>query len=75
MNKIQLELFEILNYIYYELKKSSNENYKNAKNMMILLNIIIVNIMFELASEDVERYDMFRKKFTKFISKLEQDIK
>ena len=75
MNKIQLELFEILNYIYYELKKSGNENYKNAKNIMILLNIIIVNIMFDLASEDVERYDMFRKKFTKFISKLEQDIK
>ena len=75
MNKIQLELFEILNYIYYELKKCSNANYKNAKNMIILLNIVIVNIMFELATEDVERYNIFRNKFTKFISNLERDIK
>ena len=38
MNKIQLELFEILNYIYYELKNARNENYQTSKNMIILLN-------------------------------------
>ena len=75
MNKIQLELFEILNYIYYELKNARNENYQTSKNMIILLNKVIVNIMYDLVSKDVERYHMFRKKFIKFISNLEQEIK
>lgn len=75
MNKIQLELFEILNYIYYELKNARNENYQISKDMIILLNKVIVNIMFELATKDVERYYIFRRKFVKFISNLEQEIK
>ncbi len=75
MNKIQLELFEILNYIYYELKNARNENYQISKNMIILLNKVIVNIMFELVTKDVKRYYMFRKRFVKFIRNLEQEIK
>lgn len=75
MNKIQLELFEILDYIYYELRNTRNENYQISKNMIILLNKVIVNIMFELATKDVERYHVFRKKFIEFISNLEQEIK
>ena len=43
--------------------------------MIILLNKVIVNIMYDLVSKDVERYHMFRKKFIKFISNLEQEIK
>lgn len=74
MNKIQLELFEILNLIYYSLKNSENENYQSCKNMIILLNVVIVNIMFDLATKDIERYYMFRKKFVKFISNVEQEI-
>lgn len=75
MDKIQLELFEILNYIYYDLKNAKSQNYQTAKNMIILLNKVIVNIMFDLASTDIERYHMFRNKFQKFISALEQEIK
>lgn len=75
MNKIQLELFEILNYIYYEIKNARNENYQISKNMIIFLNKVIVNIMFELVTKDVERYHIFRKKFIKLIRSLEQEIK
>lgn len=74
MNKIQLELFEILNLIYYGLKNSKNENYQSSKNMIILLNVVIVDIMFDLATKNIERYYMFRKKFVKFISNVEQEI-
>lgn len=73
-DKIQLELFEILNYIFYELRNEKSDNHLISKHMIIYINITIVNIMYKLAYRDVKKYNIFRKKFEYFISRIIEEL-